>query len=178
MWLFASWNIWLPPFHKYFLVINHHNFWPFLFYNYNCVLILQYQLFSVNSPLSLYLVIAMPYYLLKPVFVTQGKVRENMNRWIIPNRVMVIINIVFLHRLYNNLAVHYTALVSFGDTALKYREQKLWVVLTILKKKEKKSMADYQASSGTRTKSSTGYLLFLHYTQIFGELKNIQVVWK
>lgn len=91
--------------------------------------------------------------------------------------VMVIINIVFLHRLYNNLAVHYVALVSIWDTALKNMEQKLWVVLKILKEKEKKSKADYQASSGTRTKSSTGYLLFLHYTQIFGELKNIKLVW-
>ena len=90
---------------------------------------------------------------------------------------MVIINIVFLHRLYNNLAVHYVALVSIWDTALKNMEQKLWVVLKILKEKEKKSKADYQASSGTRTKSSTGYLLFLHYTQIFGELKNIKLVW-
>lgn len=34
----------------------------------------------------------------------------------------------------------------------------------------------YQASSGPRTKSSTWYLLSLHYTQIFGELKNMQVV--
>ena len=75
------------------------------------------------------------------VFVTQGKVRENMKRWIIPNLVMVIINIVFLHRLYNNLAVYYMALVSFWNTALKNMEQKLWLVLTILKEKERKSMA-------------------------------------
>lgn len=45
---------------------------------------------------------------------------------------------------------------------------------TQVEKKEKHGC--YQASSGPRTKSSTWYLLSLHYTQIFGELKNMQVV--